>query len=240
MDAILQRKRRSQLFPICLPEGKSCLDASLSLQEAVLYNTERGSKVYCCFIDSCKAFDTIWMDGLLCKLYNLGNHGKTWRLLRNWYSTLTNRVIYDGIASSEFPIRQGVRQGGVLSPWLFMVFNDDLPKLFQTCNEGLRLGTIPCNPIMVADDITLLSTRAKGLQKMLNLLEVYSLKWRFDFSPSKTAIVIFGESTQMLNRLKNSRAWTLCDQPIDQKHSWPHVAITLSGNFSSSERTEEA
>ena len=77
-NMLTRRKRAAQML------------ASLSLQEAVIYNTERGSKVYCCFIDSCKAFDTKWMDGLLCKLYNLGNHGKTWRLLRNWYSTLTS------------------------------------------------------------------------------------------------------------------------------------------------------
>ena len=201
----LKEKGFLKCFQYAYEKKKSCLDASLSLQEAVLYNTERGSKVYCCFLDSCKAFDTVWMDGLFYKLYNLGIQGKTWRLLRNWHSTLTSRVIYDGIASSEFPLQQGVRQGGVLSPCLFMVFNDDLPKLFQTCNEGLRLETIPCNPTMVADGITLLSTRAKGLQKMLNILEVYSLKWRFDFSPSRTAIVIFCESTQTLNRLKHSR-----------------------------------
>ena len=44
----------------------------------------------------------------------------------------------------------------------------------------------------------------------------------------------------MLNRLKNSMTWALYDQPIDQKHTCPIVGIPLSGNFSSSERTEEA
>ena len=39
--------------------GKSCLDATMSLQEAVLHNIENGSKVYGCFLDTAKAFDTV-------------------------------------------------------------------------------------------------------------------------------------------------------------------------------------
>ena len=75
-------------FPNCLQFAyqkinKSCIDASMSLQEAVLHNIELGSKVYCCFLDSTKAFDTVWISGLFYKLYNLGIQGKTWRLLRN-------------------------------------------------------------------------------------------------------------------------------------------------------------
>ena len=50
-----------------------------------------------------------------------------------------------------------------------MIYNDDLPKIFHQ-NENLYLNNIPCNPIMVADDIALLSTRVKGLQEMLSSL----------------------------------------------------------------------
>lgn len=231
-------------FPNCLQfayqKEKSCIDASMSLQEAILHNTEHGSKVYCCFLDSAKAFDTVWMDGLFYKMYNLGIKGKTWRLLRNWYGALTSRVLFDGIVSDNFSIQQGVRQGSVLSPWLFMIFNDDLPKMVDECNEGLMLDQLPCNPIIVADDVTLLSTRVKGLQKMLTILESYSLRWRFKFSPTKTVVVTFGESTQMFNKLKCFRKWTLYDLPIEQKSAWSHVGIYLSGNFSSGNRTEQA
>lgn len=218
---------------------KSCIDASMSLQESILHNIEHGSKVYCCFLDSTKAFDTVWIDGLFFKMYNLGIQGKTWRLLRNWYSALTSRVLFDGVVSDDFSILQGVRQGSVLSPWLFMIFNDDLPEMVNKCNQGLMLDSLSCNPIMVADDVTLTSTRVKGLQKMLNTLESYSRKWRFDFSPTKTVVITFGESTQMFNKLKRYRKWTLYDRPIEQKRAWPHVGIELSGNFSSAKRTEQ-
>lgn len=144
------------------------------------------------------------------------------------------------MASEEFPVLQGVRQGGVLSPWLFMIFNDDLPKILSECNEHFWLNKLLCNPITVADDITLLSTRVKGLQEMLYSLEKYSSKWRFEFNPGKTTVVTFGESTQKYNKEKYSREWTLYGVPIMEKRTWPHVGIELSGNFSSTERTLEA
>ena len=93
-------------LPNCLQfayqKNKSCIDASMSLQEAVLHNIELGSKVYCCFLDSTKAFDTEWISGLFYKLYNLGIQGKTWRLLRNWYSKLTSRVITGVLCLQNF------------------------------------------------------------------------------------------------------------------------------------------
>ena len=70
----------------------------------------------------------MWIDGLLFKLFNFGVRGKTWRLLRNWYGKMSYCVSLEGFLSDRFSIKQGVRQGGVLSPWLFMCFNNDVTE----------------------------------------------------------------------------------------------------------------
>ena len=49
-------------------ENCSSLHVSMVLQEAIAFNTERGSNVYIVFIDTKKAFDTVWIPGLLFKL----------------------------------------------------------------------------------------------------------------------------------------------------------------------------
>ncbi len=74
---------------------------------------------------------------------------------------------------------------------------------------------------------------------MLNAIEDYSNKWRFQFNPEKTTVVTFGETTQMNNRRKETRSWHLKGKDISEKHSWEHVGILLNSNFSSFERSTE-
>ena len=142
----------------------------------VSINIERESEVYCCFLDSSKAFDTVWLDGLFYKLYNIGMKAKSWRILRNWYGRMSCCVSVNGAISSMFPVRQGVRQSSVLSPWLFMCYNNDIPDELASTGEGIIISDMKYSTVIVADDITLMSLRVKGLQKLIDSMQNYSSK----------------------------------------------------------------
>lgn len=220
--------------------GRSCTQASFVIREAVYHYLERGSKVYACFLDSTKAFDTVWLDGLFFKLYNLGIKGKTWRLLRKWYGKLTSCVSVNGLTSDLFPVLQGVRQGGVLSPWLYMCFNNDIPSEIGQKDNGISVNETWYGNVLVADDITLLSSRSSGLQAMLTSMERYSKRWRFEFNPDKSVEVTFGESTKSYNSLKNRRVWWLNDCSIKVQQSCEHVGMILTGDGSQKEQCDVA
>lgn len=217
-------------------KGTGCIQASYVLQKAALYNIERGSKVYACLLDSAKAFDTVWIDGLFYKLYQIGIRGKTWRILRSWYSKLFARVIFNDLVSDPFPVKQGVRQGGVLSPWLYLCFNNDIVAEPALINNGITVQDISVGCVMAADDIALLSCRTTGLQSMLHAMEEYSKKWRFEFNSEKSVVITLGESTRTNNVLKQQRVWTINGEAIKEKVSEVHVGILLSGTFSNKER----
>ena len=50
----------------------------------------------------------------------------------------------------------GVRQGGILSPYLFNVYMDDLGQSLNCCKTGCLSGEIMINHLMYADDLVLL------------------------------------------------------------------------------------
>ena len=77
---------------------------------------ERGSKMFSCFLDVRKAFDTVWIDGLMYKLFSdLGVNGKLWLAIKDLYTDVKARVLYSGSLSREFDIAQGTGQGRILA-----------------------------------------------------------------------------------------------------------------------------
>ena len=59
--------------------------------------------------------------------------------------------------SDSFNIKQGVRQGGVLSTFLYQIYNNTLLKDLQKDNLGFSIGNTYVGCPTCADDIALLS-----------------------------------------------------------------------------------
>ena len=87
-------------------------------------------------------------------------------IFESWFSQCYSCVKWFGFKSSYYHITIGCRQGGVLSPFLFAVYLDDVVKLVCSNNYGSTLSIV-----LYADDIILLSPSILALQSLLIVCE---------------------------------------------------------------------
>ena len=114
--------------------------------------------------------------------------------MAHWLSDfLVGRVIQvhvNGFLSNKITPIAGVPQGSVLSPLLFLIYANDLPKPHHRKNSKSQF----------ADDSALwvasknVEFAVKGLRKDLWKLGESCAKWRTKPNPEKTKVIIFFRS----------------------------------------------
>jgi hypothetical protein len=114
------------------------------------------------------------------------------RILVNWYSDMSCCVVWNSIAGESFVVGCGVRQGGILSPYLFAVYIDSLIEDLRHSTFGVFIGNIFIGCVMYADDIVLMSCTCTGLQKLVNICVFYGSVWDIKFNPRKSQVTTFG------------------------------------------------
>jgi hypothetical protein len=97
-------------------------------------------------------------------------------------------VFFNGKRSRQYNILQGDRKGVVLSPWLFLLFIDDMISELEKLSTGIVIQNLFVGSPKFADDLTLMSRLKRGLGNMLVEVHNYSLKWRLTFNEKKTAV----------------------------------------------------
>ena len=133
-----------------------CNMTSTMVRECIYYATENNSKRFTCFLDIQKAFDKMWHNGLFTKLYDMGIRSKLHGINIELHTNMKSRVFFKGHKSDWFDILQGSRQGGVLSPFMFLCHKNDLLEQLTKCYAGFKLlGINVCCPT-VADSINCL------------------------------------------------------------------------------------
>ncbi|MES9879941.1 MAG: reverse transcriptase family protein [Sedimenticola sp.] len=211
---------------------------SFLLRETVLYATEQSSKLYTCFLDVRKAFDKVWHDGLFVKLHRFGVHPSLLKLFINMYTDMNSYVLYKGHKSETFPIRQGTRQGGVTSPFFYILYIDALLKNLEQSNNGgvIYQSSVSCPT--VADDMVLISFSKTGLSNLMDMCYEYSQQWRYEFNASKCSVVVFNESEN--DYLTSNRQWHLGNATVEESRNYTHLGISIGVNMSLDTNIKEA
>ena len=112
----------------------SCINQLLPITHEIFeaFDCNPPLEVRSVFLDTSKAFDKVWHEGLLYKLKSMGISGELYNLLENYLSGRFQRVILNGQHSSWKPILAGAPQGSILGPLLFLFYINELPNELES------------------------------------------------------------------------------------------------------------
>ena len=185
-------------------------------------------KIYACFVDFRKAFDSVWQQGMFYQLIKNNIGGRFYDLIQDLYSSTKCAIKLSENRTPFFPYKKGVRQGCILSPLLFNIYINDLPKLFeQTQSDPFLLpnGTT-INSLLYADDLVIFSRSKSGLQNCLNKLHEWCNRWLMEVNIKKTKIMIFQKYNSKLPNLH----FYIGNKKIDIVEEYTYLGLKLVPN----------
>ncbi|VDP64214.1 unnamed protein product [Schistosoma curassoni] len=115
---------------------QSCTDQIATLWIILEQSVEWNSSLYINFIDYEKASDSVDRRMLWKLLPHYGVLEKIVNIIRSSYDGLQSKVVHGGQLTDAFQVRTGVRQGCLLSPFLFLLVVDWIMKTLTS--EGKR------------------------------------------------------------------------------------------------------
>ena len=192
------------------------------------YVTIGKKKLFACFVDFKKAYDSVLHEVLFYKVSKMGIGGKTLELIKDIYRKTKCAVKAKNSITSFFEYTKGVRQGCPLSPMLFNIYVNDLFESMNNNNDSdIFLGNneYKINALMYADDLILLSESKEGLQKQIDKLENYCAKWRLQINSKKTKVMIFNRGNKMIKTTFHSK-----NAILENVKTFKYLGFSISAN----------
>ena len=174
--------------------NSGCSHALFVLSQVVDYFSTHGSTVYMVSLDASKAFDHVNHVKLFKTLIDRVLPSCIIIMLINWYGKLFCTVSWKNSSSCLFSTRSGIRQGGILSPFLFNICMDTIISALRSSDFGCHIGGCYIGCIAYADDLILLSGSLTQLQMMLQLCENEAQNMDLIFNCKKSCLFKVGVS----------------------------------------------
>jgi hypothetical protein len=172
-------------------KGHSTAQSTSLLKRTVDYYRQKGSHVFACFVDFKKAFDRVNYWKLFRKLLDDGINANIVALLAFWYSHQEVSVRWRNVISDSFSIKNGTRQGGILSPVLFTRYIRELLQAIVDTRIGCNIAGVMVNVLAYADDIVLLAPSWVALQFLIDILDFNINQIDIVCNISKTVCMVF-------------------------------------------------
>lgn len=116
------------------------------------------------------------------------------KIIKNMYEETANVVRVSGKTTESFMTDRGVRQGGVLSPFIFIILMDEIARQVNKNERKTHIGynrlrPIYMNELMYADDLLIFANTKRDLQNRINKWSREMRKYGLQINKQKTEIM---------------------------------------------------
>jgi len=160
------------------------------VKEVIQYYLNNSTDVYIILLDGSRAFDRVNYVKLF-KLF-IKRHlcSTVARFLANIYTSQCIRVNWDNFISNHLPVTNGVKQGGVLSPILFIIYMDERLRTLSLCGVGCYVVNIYCGSFWYADDVILLAPNLYSIKKLMCICEAFAKEYDVIVNSQKSKLLV--------------------------------------------------
>ena len=152
-----------------------------------------------------------------------------YKLFESYLSNRFQCTVVDGVKSEYKEIKAGVPQGSKIGPILWLLYVNDIVEGIES--EILLFADDTC---CFASGIDPAET-AIILNRDLELINNWAIKWKVSFNPGKSKDVIFFET----NVLFNSPPLIFNNSFVERVHEHKHLGIFLSSTLAWSRQIHE-
>ena len=209
-------------------KGLSTTDTCFLLKEIIYEHSKCKKSGIVTFVDLSKAFDKVDHFKLGEMLLNENIPIDITFILMHYLRNQSAKIVWKDASSEYFPIEWGVRQGGILSPFLFKFYINSLINDISTMEEGCCLGISKVNILAYADDIALIATTIADMNLLYANLKLKLQDLGLQINNSKTKCLIFGKA----NRQDGLRSVALAGDDLEVVSSFKYLGHFIDGSLS--------
>ena len=189
----------------------------LNYLNSCVKNIVDGNVVDVIYLDFAKAFDTVPHRRLIGKLESYGFSGNLLGWISDFLRERSHIVSINGAMSASAYVINGIPQGSVLGPALFVIYINDI------------LDNIASDGFMFADDTEIFKRIAS--RNDMHKLEDWSRTWGLDFNSDKCHMLTMGK----FEDTKHTHRYTVYKQEMEHVFEEKDLGVTFDAELTFAE-----
>jgi len=138
-------------------------------------------------------------------------------MMANTYTGQLIKVLWNGVYSQNFPVVNGVKQGG-----LFCIYNDNVLLTLRQTGVGCFIGSWFVGALAYADDIVLMAPTATAMRQLLAVDVI--------FNASKSKGILFRPHKTCKYAAMRTPDLSTGGNNTEFVEKWPHLGHMLTLN----------